>query len=265
MYNDYHMHSYFSADSITPMESMIVKSIDLGLNEICFTDHVDYDIIGNPNVFIDYDKYFEELCFYKEKYRKNISIKKGLEIGLQPHILHRCSKEIQSHDFDFIIASIHTLERLELYTCDYHKGKTQEEVYDKYYSTLFNIIKNYKDYSVLGHLDLIKRYGDYPTILDDSIFSDYFKSILKQVIEDGKGIEVNTSCFRYGLPDLTPSTYILKLYKELGGEILTVGSDSHVTKDIATKFQQVHNYLKELGFKYVCEFTKMEPKFTKIY
>jgi histidinol-phosphatase (PHP family) len=247
------------------MESMITRSIDLGLKEICFTDHVDYDIIGNPNVKIDYLKYLKELNFYKEKYKNSISIKKGLEMGLQPHILDRCSKDITSHNFDFVIASIHTLERLELYTCDFHKGKTQHEVYDKYYSTLLNIIKNYKDYSVLGHIDLIKRYGNYPSILEDSLFNDYLEAILKQVIQDGKGIEVNTSCFRYGLPDLTPSTNILKMYKQLGGEILTVGSDSHVTKDIATKFEYVHNYLKDLGYKYLCEFNEMKPKFVKIY
>jgi histidinol-phosphatase (PHP family) len=112
---------------------------------------------------------------------------------------------------------------------------------------------------------LIKRYGNYPSILEDSLFNDYLEAILKQVIQDGKGIEVNTSCFRYGLPDLTPSTNILKMYKQLGGEILTVGSDSHVTKDIATKFEYVHNYLKDLGYKYLCEFNEMKPKFVKIY
>ena len=90
MLYDYHMHCSFSADSKTPMKDMIEQSINLNLKEICFTDHVDYDIIGNPNVKIDYNRYFEELNAYKEKYKDRISIKKGLEMGLQPHLLERC-------------------------------------------------------------------------------------------------------------------------------------------------------------------------------
>lgn len=262
MFYDYHMHCYFSADSKTPMQDMIEQSITLGLKEICFTDHVDYDIIGNPNVKIDYDKYFEELNDSAIKYKDKISIKKGLEIGLQTHLLERYSKEIREDDFDFIIASIHTIDRNELYTRDYHKGKTLHEAYEGYYKVLLDIVNSYTDYSVLGHLDLIKRYD--PTILEDKLFIDYIESILRKVIENGKGIELNTSSFRYNLPDLMPSTNILKLYKNLGGEIITVGSDSHTPDQIATKFDYVHEILKDLGYKYTCRFDNMKPEFIKL-
>lgn len=263
-YSDYHMHCHYSADSTTPMIDMIKKSIELGLKEICFTDHIDYDVLGNPNVKIDYDKYLEELEFYKNKYSNEISIKKGIEMGLQSHILEQCSKEIREHDLDFVIGSIHTIDRFELCTGDFHKGKTQFEVYEGYYKTLLNIVNSFTDYSVLGHVDLIKRYGNYDTILDDSLFNDYLESILKKVIENGKGIELNTSSFKYKLPDLTPSTNILKMYKHLGGEIITVGSDSHITSQIATEFPYVHDVLREIGFKYVCRFNKMKPEFIKL-
>ncbi|MCG4471116.1 phosphatase, partial [Lawsonibacter sp. DFI.6.74] len=69
----------------------------------------------------------------------------------------------------------------------------------------------------------------------------------KEVIHSGKGIEINTSCFRYGLKDLTPSNYILKIYKELGGEIITTGSDSHIPSQVAYKFDYIYNKLDELG------------------
>ena len=151
MLYDYHMHCSFSADSKTPMKDMIEQSINLNLKEICFTDHVDYDIVGNPNVKIDYNRYFEELNAYKEKYKDRISIKKGLEMGLQPHLLERCSKEIKEHDFDFVICSIHTIDRNELYTRDYHKGKTLYEAYEGYYKILFDIVNSYNDYSVWSY------------------------------------------------------------------------------------------------------------------
>lgn len=264
MFYDYHMHCSFSADSTTPMEDMINKSIELGLKEICFTDHVDYNITKKHIATIDYNDYFDKLNYFKTKYKSKISIKKGVEMGLQPPLLERCSKEINEHDFDFIIGSIHTIDEFELYTGEYHEGKTQFESYRDYYESIYNIIKDYKDYSVLGHLDLIKRYGGYDKILDDNLFSSQLEAILKQAIYDGKGIEINTSSFRYNLPDSTPSSYILKLYKSLGGEILTVGSDSHITSQVAHKFDVTKDLLKEYGYKYICRFNKMKPEFIKL-
>lgn len=264
MFYDYHMHCSYSADSKTPMKDMIEKSIALGLKEICFTDHVDYDVIGNPNIKVDYNKYFEEIDFYQNKYSNYISIKKGIEIGLQEHLLDRYSKEIKEHDFDFVIGSIHSINRKELFTGDFHKGKTQYEAYEGYYKTLLTIVNSFNDYSVLGHVDLIKRYGNYPNILDDSLFTDYLESILKRVIDDGKGIELNTSSFRYNLPNLTPSINILKMYKDLGGEIITVGSDSHNPNQVAAKFEYVHDALRDIGYKYICRFNKMNPEFIKL-
>jgi len=96
------------------------------------------------------------------------------------------------------------------------------------------------------------------------LFSDIIEAILKQVIYDGKGIEINTSCYRYNLPDLTPSRNIINMYKDLGGEIITTGSDSHNPTQIAYKFDYIYSYLKNSGFNYVCKFDQMKPEFIKI-
>lgn len=264
MYYDYHMHSNFSGDSQTDMEDMVKKSIDLGLKEICFTDHVDYDIISDVDFETDYNAYLNKISMLKDKYINKISIKQGIEMGVQPHILKECSYDIKTHPFDFVICSMHAIDRVDLYNGTFFDNKTQVEAYEKYYETLYTIVKNYNDYSVLGHLDLIKRYGDYKSELDDKLFYDIIESILKKAIENGKGIEINTSCFRYGLKDLTPSTNILKLYKDLGGEIITTGSDSHIPDQIAYKFDSIYNKLDELGFKYVCKFDKMNPSFVSL-
>lgn len=265
MFYDYHMHCSFSDDSTTPMEDMIKQSIKLGLKEICFTDHVDYDLYHEPHdIGIDYDKYFLEIDKFAKLYKDQISIKKGIEMGVQTQILDKCSKDIKEHDFDFVIASTHTINKLDLYIGDYQKGKTQHEVYEGYYKNLLEIVNSFNDYSILGHLDLIKRYSKKPSILPDNLFYEYIEAILKKVISDEKGIELNTSCFRYNLPDLTPSLDILRLYKKLGGQIITVGSDSHNPEQVAKNFELVHNLLREIGYKYVCKFSKMKPEFIKL-
>ena len=264
MFYDYHMHSSFSNDSKTDMEDMIKKSIELGLKEICFTDHVDYDLDADDDWGIDYNKYFDKIDYLQNKYKDNISIKKGIEMGLQKQIINRCASDISQYPFDFVICSQHAINRSDLYFGNFFLNKTQHQAYEHYYMELYDIIKVYKNYSVLGHLDLVKRYGNYGKVLDDKPFDDIIESILKQAIYDGKGIEVNTSCYRYNLPDLTPSRHILNMYKELGGEIITTGSDSHNPTQIAYNFNYIYSYLQSIGFKYVCSFDKMNPQFIKI-
>lgn len=267
MYYDYHMHSSFSEDSITPMEDMIKKSIELGIKEICFTEHVDYNVIKDGEE-IDYDfdriEFFKSIDYFNDKYKDKIVIKKGVEYGLQSHVLDRCRQDIRKHDFDFIIGSIHAIDRYELIDRSLYNGRSQMEAYRIYYETLYNIIKEYKDYSILGHLDLVKRYGDLNNIIDDRVFADEIDEILKLAIYNGKGIEINTSNFRYNLPDLTPSSYILKRYRELGGEIITTGSDSHNPAQIGVEFKRIYQVLKDMGYKYVCTFDKMKPNFISL-
>lgn len=267
MYYDYHMHCNFSGDSKTPMEDMINKSIELGLKEICFTDHVDYSVIVN-NKEIDYSinfkDYFQKIDYYKEKYTDKIKIKKGIEMGLQNHVLDKCADDVINNEFDFVIGSIHTINKSELIQRHFYEGKSQMEAYRQYYEILYSMISKYKHYSVLGHLDIVKRYGDLNNIVDDRVFADEIDEILKLAIQDGKGIEINTSSFRYRLPDLTPSSYILKRYKELGGEIITTGSDSHNTNQVAHKFDYIYECLRQMGYKYICTFDKMKPNFIKL-
>lgn len=264
MFYDYHIHSNFSPDSKTSMENMIETSIDLGLREICFTDHMDYDINQTNKFVVDYKKYLHKLSLMQNKYKNKISIKKGIELGLQPHLIDKCKRDVESNSFDFVICSLHAIDKDDLYYDDYFHDKTQFQAYEIYYKRLYEIVKNFDKYSVIGHLDLIKRYGKYDSILKDNLFIDIIEETLKEIIKNGKGIEINTSCFKYNLPDLTPSKQIIKLYKDLGGEIITTGSDSHSPAYIACQFDYIHSFLKEIGFNYICSFNNMNPEFIKI-
>lgn len=271
MYIDYHVHSEFSDDSEYPVEDVVKDAIKLGLKEICFTDHVDYgvkkdhdDITSTLARFnVDYPTYYEKIKYLQDKYKEDISIKLGLEFGIQTHTIPMYESLIKRYPFDFILLSIHEVDDLEFWTQDYQKGKTQKEYNEGYYKELLNVVKNYHDYSVLAHLDLITRYdkcGIYPF----ENVKDTVIEILKTVIKDGKGIEINTSSHRYGLNDLTPSREILKLYKELNGQIITIGSDSHKKEHLGTYIEESKKELKELGFEYYCTYDKLKPIFHKL-
>lgn len=259
---DYHIHTHHSNDSEYPMEDMVKRAVALGIGEVCITEHVDY-FTAHRRYLVDYKAYQEEFFRLKEKYRDQIVMKFGAEFGTQLHTLENFEKDFSAYHFDFILLSIHQIGDLEFWNGDYQKGKSQEQVNRDYYEAVLSVIQNYKNYSVLAHLDMIKRY-DPCGILEDEKNEVLIKEILRLAIEDGKGIEVNTSSFRYQLPDLTPSRKILRWYRELGGRVLTIGSDCHEEKHLGYQLEYVQAELRKLGFEEVCTFDKMEPVFHRL-
>ena len=162
-----------------------------------------------------------------------------------------------------MLLSFHQVEDKELWNGDFQAGKTQAEYNRIYFDEIFNTVKSFDSYSVLAHMDLMRRYdsfGEYP--FENS--KEQIEKILRHLIKNGKGIEVNTSSYRYNLKDLTPATPILKLYKKLGGEIITIGSDSHRETQVGDHILQVREILKDLGYKYFTTFDNMKPSFHKL-
>lgn len=279
MYCDYHLHTYYSDDSEYPMEILVQDAVKKGLSEICFTDHVDYGIKEDwpdssnyfdpknkkelPAMNVKYPAYHAEINRLKKKYEGKIGIKEGMEFGIQNHTIPEYERLFSSYDFDFIIMSCHQVEDKEFWTQDFQEGRSQKEYNEMYYREILNNVTNYRNYSVLGHLDLIKRY-DKEGIYPFSNVSDIIEEIFKRVIYDGKGIEVNTSSIRYGLSGWMPSWNILSLYKQMGGEIITIGSDTHEATHLGAYIPEAMKDLKEYGFRYICTYEKMKPIFHKL-
>lgn len=275
---DYHVHTEYSDDSAYEMEQVVRDAIERGIDELCFTDHVDYGIkrdwdepgeliyrvggSGEPDAMVlnnvDYPKYVAQIRELQKKYGDKISIKLGLEFGMQAHTIDRYEKLFARYPFDFIILSVHEVEDKEFWNQDFQKGRSQQEYNERYYEELLYLVKHYHNYSILGHVDLITRYdnaGVYPFEKVKPVITE----ILKTVIADGKGIEVNTSSHRYGLKDLTPSRDILRLYHELGGRIITIGSDSHKPEHLGAYIDDTKQELRALGFTEFCTFDQMKP------
>lgn len=276
VYADYHVHSDYSDDSWYLMEDVVKDAIQLGLEEICFTHHVDYGVKPdwkpeeefqagkNKDVKnVHYELYFSELEKLSKKYEKNITIKKGLEFGMQVHTIPQFEKLYQSQDFDFILLSVHQIENKEFWTGEFQKGHTHRESYDRYYDEMYQLVTSYKEYSVLAHMDLVRRYLDKEVDMFE-YSKDKIVKILKKVIEDNKGIEINTSSVRYGINGLTPSIEILKLYHELGGKIITIGSGSHKPEHLGFHIKESKKILKDIGYTHFCTFDKMKPIFHKL-
>lgn len=266
---DFHTHSFFSGDSSSATEEMIQKAISIGLSYICLTEHYDPDYIyppGEEGMFeLNTDSYLYELLKLRKQYSKDIEIGFGVELGLQPHIKKELGVYSKLYDFDFIIGSSHLCNRKDPYYPSFFEGRPEDEAHHEYFEYVYKCIKTLPFFDVYGHLDYVVRYG--PTKNDEYTFfkhKDIIDNILNLLIENGKGIEVNTGGFRQGLGQPNPCTDILKRYKELGGEIITIGSDAHSPEHIASDFDKVSELLKDCGFKYYCVFRKRMPEYLKL-
>jgi len=170
---------------------------------------------------------------------------------------------VAAYPYDFVIGSIHYSETIPIHQPVYYDGRAIETILDEYYTMLLDSIRVYKNYDAIGHINCIDRYTD--GFAAPELYMPYVDEILKIAITDGKGIEINTSAFRYGIGDHgTPTQPILNRYKELGGEIVIIGSDAHRLSDVGSFIEKGEEMLLASGFRYLAVFSERRPEFIKL-
>lgn len=268
---DMHVHSRFSSDSTEEPEAIIETAISKGYSYIYFTDHHDMDFPMNKNeptmdFQLDFESYIKKLCELREVYRDQITVRLGVEQGICPETAPRIASLSNQYPFDFIIGSSHlsSLTNGDPYYTEFYEGKSNVAAYREYFMSEAENVKLTDGFDVYGHLDYAIRYcpdKSFAYHFDD--YRDIFEVLLKRLIEKGKGIEINTAGIsKIGYPH--PHIEALKLYKELGGEIITVGSDAHKKDDIGFGFDVAEELLKNVGFKYYTVFKERKPEFIKL-
>lgn len=271
MLSDFHLHSSFSSDSEADMKDILNKAISLNMASICITDHYDMDFPIDPvepemNFDLNTDAYFKYMSQLKEQYKPSIDLKIGIELGFMPETAEKLNAFVKSHpEYDFFIGSLHIIDGVDPYKKTYFEGKTEQQAYYHYFDTILEVAKLFDGYNVLGHLDYVMRYG--PNKADNFLIDDYrevFHELFKLIVPMGKGIEINTGGLYKGLGYAHPHIDIFKLYRDAGGEIVTVGSDAHLPKYVGYGFDDALKKLQENGFKYYCTFDRQRPVFHKI-
>jgi len=264
---DYHVHTSFSTDGKMTMEEACNQAVSVGLQEIAITDHMDIDMPDNPLAFQikDMNQYISSLEQTKDIFKGRLRISKGIEIGLQDWTLEQASALTAKYPFDFAIASIHMIDGVDPYYDAYYSKRDKATSYKDYYSTILKLLRQYNDFSVLGHLDYLRRYAPYEYDPSDHwIGKELIEEILKTLVQNGKGLELNTAGFRHYSRQPHPHPDILKWFRELGGEIVTIGSDAHSVEYVGYENKLALEWLKYAGFEYIASFKEMQPVFIKI-
>lgn len=265
---DCHMHSSFSADSRTEMETMILKALSLGLKGICFTEHLDPDYPPTPDhqtFHLDLSGYRDRAAFLKQKYSRQITVNFGIEYGLQPHLKDNFDHYIRKFPFDFVIGSSHVVHGYDPYYGSFFEGRLESDCYREYFESILENLKIFSDFDVYGHIDYIVRYG--PSQNQNYSYRHYqdiLDEILRTLVQKNIGIELNTGGYHYGLGEPNPCKDVIRRYRELGGEIITVGADAHSPEKIAFAFDRAAHVLKDCGFRYYTIFKERKPEFLQL-
>ena len=264
---DNHNHSQFSFDvKKTDIERSAAAAHSKGLGGICFSDHCDFYIPpmkavmkdSKPEHF-DIARQQEEVDRVQEIMRSSgFKILKGIEIGMHEECREKTSKILRENSFDQVIASIHYIEESDPYYGGYYDGKDWKLAYGRYLETIHREMTWLKDFDIMGHYDYIVRYAPYPeTSIQYRDFSDIFDAMFKYLIQEGKALEINTKSYmKYEERDVTLDLDVLKRYREMGGEIISLGSDSHDPKRPGDNFSHFAQLLRSLGFRWSAHYEK---------
>lgn len=256
---DFHTHTGFSDDCDVTMEDMLEGALARGIKTLAITDHYDP---GYPDpefpFIIDFDGYLKALPEAQKKYAGKMEILAGLEVGIMHGKFEEISKQVNSYPYDIIIGSFHCHRGDDLYTYDFTDVDGPAMLED-FYTYMYECLSKFDDYDIVGHFSILDRYIG--KLYDYKPFEDVIDEVLKLVVNKGKGLEINTSSFKYGTGTWLPRESILRRYKELGGEILTFGSDAHDPKYYQYHFNDAIALAKELGFKYYCQFRQRNAEF----
>jgi histidinol-phosphatase (PHP family) len=259
---DFHMHSRVSFDGHDTGAQMAQAAKAAGLKEICFTDHLDYDPLEKMGVLaFDTDAYNAE---YDGLEVPGLIIRRGMEFGMTVDNREQFQVDLQRRHFDFVLGSIHFVDDLDVYFEEFWSGKSIFQAERRYLEATLECVNLHEDYDVLAHLTYIAKtrchpaprpvpFGEHRELIDE---------ILRVVAKKGKGLEINTSGVdRCG--DFLPGLEYFRRFKELGGEIVTIGSDAHDSDRVGQYSGTACEILKDI-FGYVCTFADRQPVFHKL-
>ena len=259
---DFHMHSCLSFDSEASPEAMAKAAIQNGLREICFTDHYDHN--SNPNLPAKIFMVEQYRQLYDGFYVPGIAVRKGVEFGLTRWNAPHLKALAALYPFDFVLGSVHFVDGVDPYEPRYWKNRTVHEAFHAYLEEVYQCVLLHDGFDVLGHLTYVCKsvYNPSrgPVPMEDH--RELVDEILKLLADKGKGMEVNTSGMdRAGT--FLPGAEYLRRFKELGGNIVTIGSDAHDPIRVGQYAPQVVQMLKEI-FGHVCTFQNRQPIFYKL-
>jgi histidinol-phosphatase (PHP family) len=276
---DYHSHSSASPDGDSTILELAMAAVDAGLSELCVTDHCECNgfselVKKNLPAGVDiYNDIYNKECVLEQREKAlefcgdKIKLPHGIEIAQGHAARDVYYKILADNSFDFVIASLHNLrgEPDFYFLTDFKSQENCEKMLEKYLAELYETAC-LPGFNVLAHITYPLRYMRYKYGYDVSLekYGSELEQIFKELVQKGCGIELNVAGLRNGGNASFPGLEELRLFRECGGEIVTIGSDAHKAEYVGAGIAQGQELLREAGFKYFAVYEKRVPSFIKL-
>lgn len=261
---DTHIHSIHSFDGNHSVNDMCDNAIKNGAIGVCFTDHCDIDMNDfEPRAFAK--SAFEDIDNAKKEYDGRLKVLNGIELGQGIYLKDESLSILNSYNYDFVIGSIHNLKNMEdFYFLDYKKYDIKE-LLTRYFEDLLKLAQWNKT-DTLAHLTYPLRYivAREHIKVDLTDYNEHIVAIFEELIRNDMALELNVSGLFMDMKDTLPSIDIIKMYHDVGGKLVTVGTDSHYKEKICLGLDKGYNILKECGYKEFTIFENRKPKLLPI-
>ncbi len=264
---DYHVHSRFSCDGEATVEEICRAAIAQGRAEFALTDHLDFH---PPDPCFGHFRpapYWKAVRRCRSLYQGLLTIRAGIECG-EAHIYRQeIAAVLAAHEYDFVLGSLHWVGDRPAFSGDMFDGLSLEEGVTLYWEEMSRLAAA-GEYDVLGHLDIIRRASFQRFGLGELDFSPYepqVRRLLRTVAKRGKGIEVNTAYRRKGIGEPGPSVQVLRWFREEGGEIVTLGSDSHRSDDLGADLDRALALVRAAGFERLAVFKRRQVRWLWLF
>ena len=264
---DYHIHTFLCKHATGIPDEYVDAAIRNGMSEIGFSDHCPWPFGFDPKYRMspcEFQSYKKIVSDLKNKYKAVIKVRFGLEADWVPGRMDEVFHNLDSEDFDYLIGSIHYTDEFPLDNPDFvekwkEKGAA-DKVWHRYFELVFQMVQSGK-FNIIGHFDLPKKFGYYPSSMDK--INKLILEIFTVASKNNMAIELNTSGLRKPVKEIYPSPEILKLARKCN-LMITLGSDSHAPSEVAANFADAVNLAKSAGYTHICTFEKKMPKLQPI-
>ncbi|HBL98993.1 TPA: histidinol phosphate phosphatase [Candidatus Dependentiae bacterium] len=266
MFVDCHVHSSFSPDGKQTVFEACESAKQHQLHGLIFTDHVDFDMLSHPDLSFDPIARKDAITLAREQYGSELHISEGVELGFQSQVIGRMKEFVESYPFDFVILSTHGTDRLDCCDPRFHEKHSPIEACQAYLDAIYRSVTEFDNFDVIGHIGYVLRYlPSRHTFREVAGCNERIDAILEQLVAKGKGLEINTSGYRHVmLGETLPADFILRRFCELGGEIITLGSDGHMVKHVGFAFERAAAVARDSGFRQVAFFVQRKPVFISL-
>lgn len=257
---DMHVHTDNSHDGNHSTMFLCERAEMAGMRAIAFTDHIEIDLYEKGNFERTARQSFFEVTKARSAFRGKLIVCTGIELGQAIYDLPTADALLRRIPYDFVLGSLHNLEHVDDFAFLAYTEETVEPILRLYFEEIIRLCE-WGGFDCLSHLTYPLRYivGEHKMSVDLRHFSDQIDTILHLLIDNGKALEINTSGLRQPLGETMPGKDILLRYRELGGELITIGSDAHFAAHLGMGITEGMALAEACGFRYVALYQQREP------